>query len=443
MSNAVKFTNSGTVEVSSSVLSQDDTAITIRFTVEDSGIGMTGEQKEKIFEPYVQGDVSTARKYGGTGLGLTITKNLIELMGGKLSVESTPGKGSKFSFDLTFKKDRPRDYSAENSGAASFNAGPDFEGTVLICEDNNMNQKMIHDCLIRVGLVPVVVSNGKEGLDQVQSRIKNGEDNFDLIFMDIHMPVMDGFEAASEIKKLNTKIPIIAMTANNISHDRLIYKAAGMDDYLGKPFTPHELWRCLAKYFTPLNNEKTYGLLPDLSDENYLLQLQTDFVKDHKDIFSEIREAIDEGRIKLAHRLAHTLKGNAGHIGENALGKAACEAESLLRNGKNLLTAQCMANLESEIKSTLNKLKPLLDKAAARELAEMQHTSGDTGKALELIRQIEPMIKNGNPECLDFLNDLRTIPESMKLIKQMENFDFSPAMETLAELKIKLGEGDG
>jgi CheY-like chemotaxis protein len=259
LSNAVKFTNTGSVKMAATIKGQSNDAITIHFEIKDSGIGMTDKQIAKIFEPFTQAESGTTRKYGGTGLGLAITKSIIDLMDGKLSVESTPGVGSKFIFELTFKT---IDVAVEQEEPVKIKHidKPAFEGEVLLCEDNKMNQQLICDHLSRVGLKTTVAENGKEGIEAVKNRIQSGKKRFDLIFMDIHMPVMDGLEAAAEINKLNTGTSIVAMTANIMTDDREQYITHGMVDCVGKPFTSQELWRCLLKHLVPVNtavSEKT------------------------------------------------------------------------------------------------------------------------------------------------------------------------------------------
>jgi signal transduction histidine kinase/CheY-like chemotaxis protein len=252
LANAVKFTNCGAVKLSSAIQKSTKNSVTMLFEIRDSGIGMTPEQIQRVCEPFIQGDSATTRKYGGTGLGIPIAKSLIEMMGGELAVESTPGVGSKFSFALTFDTiDVPADMPSSKLIINEFEK-PAFAGEVLVCEDNAMNQRVISEHLARVGLRAVLAHNGKEGVDLVRKRKENGEKPFDLIFMDIHMPVLDGLEAAPQIVKLGTGTPIVAMTANIMVDDRELYKRNGMPDCVGKPFTSQELWRCLVKYFTPL-----------------------------------------------------------------------------------------------------------------------------------------------------------------------------------------------
>nr|AGS54030.1 PAS/PAC sensor hybrid histidine kinase [uncultured bacterium contig00048] len=253
LSNAVKFTNIGTAKLLASIVASDDKTATIYFEVKDSGIGMTKDQIARIFDPFIQADGSITRKYGGTGLGLSITKNFIEMMGGQLRVESEPGIGSKFSFEIKF--DTINDVSETENPKDELVAEiekPHFEGEILVCEDNEMNQQVICEHLKRVGLTPVVAVNGQEGVDAVVQRLKSGEKPFDLIFMDIHMPVMDGLEASVEIVEMGCRTPIVAMTANIMANDLELYRRNGIADHLGKPFTTQELWRCLLKYIKPV-----------------------------------------------------------------------------------------------------------------------------------------------------------------------------------------------
>jgi len=254
LSNAVKFTNTGMVKLHAVVKESHENSITIYFEVKDSGIGMTSEQIEKLFAPFSQAHSSTTRRYGGTGLGLSIAKSLVEMMGGDLSVTSTPGIGSMFSFELVFDAiDISDDDMYKKKIVFDELQRPVFQGEILLCEDNGMNQQVISEHLSRVGLTTVLADDGKTGFEMVQNRMEKGEKQFDLIFMDIHMPVMDGLEASAKILELNTGIPIVAITANIMANDLEIYKASGINDYLGKPFTSQELWLCLMKYLTPVD----------------------------------------------------------------------------------------------------------------------------------------------------------------------------------------------
>jgi signal transduction histidine kinase/DNA-binding response OmpR family regulator len=445
LSNAVKFTNAGTVKLQAAIIERDEKTITMHFEVRDSGIGMTGEQIKKIFEPFTQAETGTTRQYGGTGLGLPITKNIVELMGGTLLVESTPGIGSKFSFDLTFDTiDVTDDELFKRKMIFNEREKPIFEGEILLCEDNAMNQQVICEHLARVGLKTAVAENGKIGVEMVQRRMNNDEKQFDLIFMDMHMPVMDGLEAASKILALNTGIPIVAMTANIMANDREIYRKSGMRDCVGKPFTSQELWHCLMKYLHPVSWQSV-AQTGDTTDTAHQIDIQTDaqqvlqmlFVKNNLYKFAEIANALKADDITLAHRLAHTLKGNAGQIGKPALQRIATEVERQLKEGKNLVTGEQLEVLETELAAVLQELTPLLNLNQPPPLAAAQDSREwlDAGAARELLERLEPMLEMGNAECRAFTGSLYLIPGSETLIRQIEEFDFEQAAVTLAGLK--------
>ncbi|MDR0456509.1 MAG: response regulator, partial [Treponema sp.] len=435
LSNAVKFTNVGTVKLSTSITASTENTVTMYFEIRDSGIGMTPEQMSKIYEPFIQADSSMTRKYGGTGLGISIAKKLIEMMGGSLIVESTFGVGSKFGFTLVFDTiSVPVETTAQKLPLHRIEK-PAFKGDILVCEDNTMNQRVISDYLARVGLTSVVAENGKEGVDMVRRRMEKGEKPFDLIFMDVHMPVMDGLEAASIINKLQTGTPIVAMTANIMSTDRGLYKMNGMLDYVGKPFTSQILWQCLIKYLTPIKREngRQQENIWKEDDKELRKVARLNFVKYNQNKFDEIADALKTSDVKLAHRLAHTLKGNAGQIGRPALQSAAADVEKALKNGDNLVTKEQIKILETELSMTLDELGSLPDESIVQDQAVS--AALDSAQIRELMDNLEPLLKSGNPDCLRFIDGLRAIPGNERLIQQMEDFDFESAAAIFAESK--------
>jgi len=436
LSNAVKFTHSGTVKLMGNVTNSDENHTTLEFEVKDSGIGMSPEQISKIFEPFLQADESITRRFGGTGLGLSITQNFIELMGGTLSVESTVGVGSKFSFELTFDTVEDAAELGTTTILLKESEKPNFKGEVLVCEDNSLNIQVICDHLSKVGLDTVVAQNGKEGVDIVRKRMASGEKQFDLIFMDIHMPVMDGLEAASKITELGFKAPIVALTANVMANDVALYNKNGMSDTMGKPFTSQELWQCLIKHIPVENYSIIDKQLQSEEEEKLQKQLKLNFVKDNQTTYTDILKNIEINDITTAHRIAHTLKGNAGQIGEKQLQAAAAAVELMLieSKGKEFKREKDEENLhtlESELKSVLDKLAPLL--AEAEEKSKVKIT--DESKIREIIDKLEPMLMNKNPDCEDLLDDVRTIPGAEELASQIEKFKFRQALEELSAIK--------
>jgi len=439
LSNAVKFTNTGIIKVQAVVTDVQEKTVTMHFEVKDSGIGMTSEQIERAFTPFTQAESGTTRKYGGTGLGLNITNFLVELMGGELKVESIPGVGSKFSFDLTFDTvDVSKDDMSEARIVLNEMKKPNFEGEILLCEDNSMNQQVICEHLERVGLKTVVAENGRIGVDKVKERIENCEKMFDLIFMDMHMPEMDGLEATAKIMELNTGVPIVAMTANIMADDREIYKKSGMVDYVGKPFTSQELWRCLMKFFTPVSWQKE-SIRRQTQDEVKLKEkLIKNFVRNNTDRFGEITNALNDGDITLAHRMVHTLKGNAGQLKKTLLQEAAVDVEKALKDGENLVTPQQMERLDVELTTVLTEFERIIKEKGQQEV-DITEKPLDTIKVRELLDTLEYMLKESDSDCLELIDELQVIPKSDKLIQQIESFDYKDAMETLSELKARCG----
>ena len=437
LSNAVKFTNTGTVKFMASIVATDENSVTIHFEVVDSGIGMSPDQIKRIFQPFVQADDSITRKFGGTGLGLSITKSFVELMGGTLQVESAPGVGSKFGFDVRFDAvDQVSDISTDRIVLNPLEK-PNFQGEVLVCEDNNMNQQVISEHLARVGLKVVVANNGKEGLEIVWKRAKSGEKPFDMIFMDIHMPVMDGLEAASKITALETGTPIVAMTANVMVNEVETYEDSGMLDRVSKPFTSQELWKCLLKYLHPVSVSVVDERVQAEDDNKMLKQLQINFVKSNQTTCADIKKAVENGGIPLAHRMAHTLKSNAGQIGEGQLQIAAAAVEAILKDGRNLLGTEQMELLEARMSEVLEKLEPLLAEADAAK--KVEPASGENLR--QLFGQLETMLKNSNPQCMNMLDDIRAIPGAEELAQLIEDFEFKKAMAALVALKEKINAG--
>ena len=430
LSNAVKFSDSGIIKLSSLVKNIEENKAAIYFEVKDTGIGMDSEQIDKIFAPFIQVDSSATRNYGGTGLGLTITKKIVELMGGKLSVESYPGMGSTFSFEIEFDTTDSVATDSVDDTAESKKLNvvkrPHFKGLILICEDNLLNQQVICGQLAKVGLGTVVATNGKTGVEKVKERLQNGEPPFDLILMDVFMPVMDGVEAAQKITALNTGTPIVALTANVMVNELDKYKKHGMNCCLGKPFTTQELWHILLKYLDPVSISVVEKNQLEAEESELLSVLKCNFVKSNQTAYNNIKKAAMDGDIKLAKRLAHTLKSNAGQIGEHGLREAALRIE----NGE--WGMEDMEVLKAELELVLEKLSPMLQETVSTQTAALGEE-----KIRELIGKIEPMLISHNPQCMDMLGEIRSIPGPVteELVQQIEDFEFKQAAITLEKLK--------
>ena len=246
VSNALKFTEKGSVTLNVFLLSRTENSLLLQFRVKDTGIGMTGEESRKLFKAFSQAETSTTRKYGGTGLGLVIAKLLVELMGGEINLESMPGRGTTFTFSARFGL-----WAGHGMAEALPAHKPDLEvlagKRVLLVEDNPINQDVASELLLGVGIIVIKADNGKIAVD-VLSRPNHG---FDLVLMDVQMPVMDGHEATRRIREFphNEALPIIAMTAHAMVSERERCIAAGMNDHLSKPIEVDMLYMTLERWF--------------------------------------------------------------------------------------------------------------------------------------------------------------------------------------------------
>ncbi len=247
--NAVKFTNRGGIKISVEPLREQDEIALLEFCVADTGIGMNPQQQSKLFKSFSQADSSTTRKFGGTGLGLSISKKLVEMMGGTIWFESATDRGSRFYFTLPFVscsaerggKDTQKKNNVKGSQKDFFH----LTGTkVLLVEDNELNQELAKLLLTRKGILVTVANNGAEALEILETS------SFDCVLMDIQMPVMDGYTACREIRKLPQykKLPVIALTANVLSTDQEKSKEAGMDEHIGKPFNEKEMFTVISRH---------------------------------------------------------------------------------------------------------------------------------------------------------------------------------------------------
>jgi PAS domain S-box-containing protein len=330
ISNAIKFTDEGSIKIIVDKEKETEQFITLRFAVKDSGIGIDEDKLVKIFQPFTQAYPETSRKYGGTGLGLAITKNLIELQGGTIWVDSKPRKGSTFYFSITYQKCKEEDMQLVNpiDKPVRNDLG---RLRVLLAEDNEVNQLLAKSILQYWGFDSEIATTGNEVLQWLN------KENFDVILMDIQMPEKSGLEAAKEIRNLpdakKRNIPIIALTANALKGEEKKYMAVGMNDYLTKPFKENELYEVISKV---LRHEGSFGssdhtietktdvaVLPEPTDKLYDLQLvnelargNEEFIRSLIQIFletipstsKEMAEACSQQNWDQTGKLAHKLK---------------------------------------------------------------------------------------------------------------------------------------
>ncbi len=245
ISNALKFTEEGSVTIDVSLVDQTEEEVTLNFRVTDTGIGIEEDKKEAIFESFIQANSETHRKYGGSGLGLAITKKLVELHESEIKIVSTVGKGTSFSFEITFFKGAESGFQVGQK--RDLKSLESLEGTkVLLVEDNPINIQVIRQFLKKWDINPEICVNGQYAVNAVK------ESNFDVVLMDLHMPVMDGYEATKRIRSMKddkTKgVPIVALTASNVFEEHTQAYDAGVNEIVPKPFEPAVLHETILRH---------------------------------------------------------------------------------------------------------------------------------------------------------------------------------------------------
>jgi PAS domain S-box-containing protein len=376
--NAIKFTREGKVAIRVLVETEVRKLVVLRFEVRDTGIGIPREKLGLLFRKFSQMDASTTREYGGTGLGLAISKELVELMGGRVGVESEEGKGSEFWFTTRLFKQTGKVALAQNHLVAQekLNQVSGRKARILLAEDNITNQQVAIGMLNRLGHRADAVANGAEALKALETL------PYDLVIMDVQMPVMDGLTATRIIRDpqsavLDHAIPIIAMTAHAMRGDREKCREAGMDDYISKPVIPDILAETLERWLP--ENSVVNGMHKDkkehagmgnasaraakqpvvifdrvgmiarlMGDEELVRSVVKGFLEDIPRQIGVLRDYLEAGDVKGSERQAHTIKGASANVGGEALRAVAFEMERAVRAGGLSAAAGYMQELEAE-----------------------------------------------------------------------------------------------
>ncbi|MCF7972550.1 MAG: response regulator [Phycisphaerae bacterium] len=408
ISNAIKFTDQGHVYLTVSLHKEGSKAF-IRFNVEDTGIGISQDRQQAIFESFTQAEGSTTRQYGGTGLGLTITRELVNLMGGNLTVASEPGKGTVFSLILPvgvniagqsqWAQKEALNLSTDESRKEETSL---FLGKVLVAEDVEGNQVLIKMMLSKFGVEAVIAGDGREAVQKASSQM------FDLIFMDMHMPYMDGREATRMLRQNGCMTPIVALTADAMKGDEQKCIEVGCDGYMTKPIDPNELLCVLTEYLpfkqgaacqpvelvasmaheveipgSELSTSKTRSrgsddsdireiidwdrLLERLGDEETIREIISTYVNDIQEHIELLSKAVANGDCVSIASQAHALKGVGRNLGIERLSDMASQMESTGR--ENDIEAGTL--LLNDLKTETEKVMTVLSQSDWIEKAKM------------------------------------------------------------------------
>ncbi|WP_224963430.1 PAS domain S-box protein [Geomonas subterranea] len=460
--NAIKFTEKGKVEVDVALLALEEGCATLRFSVTDTGIGMGAKQREGVFKPFTQADTSTTRRYGGTGLGLAICQELVQLMGGRIWVESEPGRGSTFSFMARFRRLEPGQ-AAPPEPPAHDSPPEGLAGVrVLLVEDNTMNQEVARFILERGGVRVDVARDGAEALSMVHA---DGA-RYHAVLMDVHMPVMDGLEATRRMRldPALERLPIIAMTASALPGERILCREAGMNDQVDKPINVPGLFATLSRWVGPLHGaagappepagEGEDVPLPDhlpgldlkraksvLQENRLLKKLLLTFLKENEGLVQRIAAAAGKGDLKAARQMIHTVKGSAGNVGAIWLGSAAASLEIALRGDDAMVVHETLERFAEKLAEVLGSIRVLRQGWTGRGGAEPGTAAGlsceDPPRAVALAGILASLLESQNMNALPVWEEMRSLLAGdivERLDLTLQGLDFADAGAVLQEI---------
>ncbi|MES2374725.1 MAG: PAS domain S-box protein [Bacteroidota bacterium] len=371
--NAIKFTQSGSIRLEIFLLEETKEKTKLSFTVTDTGIGIARDKFETIFKSFAQASINISQGYGGAGLGLAISKGLIELQGGNISLHSQPNKGSAFRFIMSYgsNKEESGETAAKNDFTEHLK-GKHF----LVVEDNPVNQRLVSVVLQKVGSKVDIASNGKEAIERLQEK-----PDYDLILMDVQMPVMGGYEATIYIRQvLKSQIPIIALTATALKEDQDKCKEVGMNDFILKPFDFKDLYSRLTRLLLnkqPLVQKETItqpakmgklydlSLLEELDDKKYVYDMILFFLQNTTADIAQLSPLAVNKEWDQLYKMAHKIKGAAGMLQVTGLTALLAKIELDAKEKKDLDTigsraqeaTRLFVELEIQLQEELEILK--------------------------------------------------------------------------------------
>ncbi len=467
LGNALKFTEQGSVRVEVGCRPEGDT-LWFDCAVRDTGIGIDPARVEGLFEAFTQAEAGTARRFGGTGLGLSISRRLARLMDGDVEVESTPGQGSCFRFHVRLAAGDP----AQIRDRREVRAAPArLDGLrVLVVEDNPINQDVASQILARAGIAVTCVDGGREALAALD------RSDFDVVLMDVHMPEMDGYAATSRIRAQRRfrDLPVVAVTAHAVAGYRERCLAAGMNDFLGKPFEPEQLVAVLARWAElpgrpagptampsddagraasaaassaiALPGFDTTAVMRRLGgDVAFYRRLLASFARDYAGLAERIDELLARGERDAARRLVHSFRGVAANLGATALAGAAAALEDALAAGAPV---ESLADLQSGFRTELHAAWSLAVEAT-RDVhdAAPPATPISPAERTALLDILADKLTRSDPTAEDAWESLRPhlaevdLGLRLALDRQLEAYDFATAQQTLARLREAIERG--
>jgi signal transduction histidine kinase/ligand-binding sensor domain-containing protein/CheY-like chemotaxis protein/HPt (histidine-containing phosphotransfer) domain-containing protein len=480
VSNAFKFTHEGEVVLKAETLPSSDDAtsghMALQISVRDTGIGISPEQQARLFQAFTQADSSTSRKYGGTGLGLVISQRLAQLMGGDLTLDSTPGIGTTFFFRASFACDAAAEAPARSLRAGDAPLDREFAGLrALLAEDNLANQMVASELLSRLGIELDIANNGREAVDMVRAQ----PGRYAAVLMDMQMPEIDGLAATRMLRASSQfkQLPIIAMTANAMKADLDACLAAGMNDYVIKPIDRRALRETLRRWLPSataaevtaadsahasepspqsalsLDGIDITGALQRLGvDFDTLRRMLVRFGDGQKSTLDALRADVASGDAAAAARRAHGIAGAAGNLGVGALRDAAKALEHAARSGRTDV-ATLLADVERCAAVAFRSIDTIRDDSAA--VPTMSTAAVDTAGVRTVLERLRVALDDFElTAATEALADLTAVgvpvgaeADLSRLRNRVESYDYDEAQTILARIVAQLdrpaAEGSG